>query len=282
MLIDSHQHFWRYTTQEFDWISDDMSVLRKDHFPEHLTALLAEHNIAGTVAVQARQSNEETQWLLALAEKNKTIMGVVGWIDLRADDLEQQLDTYKNSSWLKGFRHVLQDEPDDAFMLDERFVRGIKLIAERGYCYDILVHANQLATVCEFVERLPVMPLVLDHIAKPDIATQQWQPWARYIEQLAKVPHLYCKVSGMVTEANWHQWDEKTFEPYIEQVIKCFGPQRVMFGSDWPVCTVAASYSQVHSILANVIKSHYVDDYQAIMGENAQTFYHLASNIPSD
>jgi len=273
--IDAHQHFWRYSEQDYGWIDDSMAVLRSDFLPQNLAPVLEQHGMRGSVAVQARQCDEETDWLLELARDHQHVLAVVGWIDLRHPDLSERLARFEENQHLKGFRHVLQDEPDDGFMLQPEFVAGVEKLAGHGYCYDILVFARQLYAVEKFISQLPPMRLVIDHIAKPDIAAGAWQPWADQMAGLAKYPHVYCKISGMVTEARWNAWQPETFTNYIRHVLECFGPERVMFGSDWPVCTVAARFEQVVDIVYGLMSKEYPDAVDAVFGETAATFYDL-------
>lgn len=273
--IDAHQHFWRYLEQDYGWIDETMSSLKRDFVPEHLKSLLKQHRIDGCVAVQARETIEETYWLLELADKNEYIKAVIGWIDLCSNNLEIELDKLAGKPKLKGFRHVLQDESDE-FMLRPEFVRGLKTLGQYNYSYDLLVQASQLSAVCQLVEQLPVMRLVLDHICKPNIATQEWQPWADHIEKLASYKHLNCKVSGMVTEAHWNEWNTSQMDPYLSHIAQCFGEDRLLFGSDWPVCTLAADYRQVTELVENFFDQYSHTATGAVMGENAVDFYQLA------
>ena len=273
--VDAHQHFWNYSTADYGWIDDSMKVLRRDFLPQHLSPILQQHGMDGSVAVQARQSEQETDWLLQLAADNASVLGVVGWIDLCDAALQDKLSRFKGNGLLKGFRHVLQDEPDDDFMLRTEFINGVEKLNENGYCYDILVFSRQLHAVEKFVSRLPPLPLVVDHIAKPVIVNGEWEPWAGHMARLARHQHVYCKLSGMVTEADWGRWTPATFEKYIRHVFECFGPDRVMFGSDWPVCTVAAEYHQVLKILDEFISRTAPESRNAVFGETAAAFYQL-------
>jgi len=274
MRIDAHQHFWRYDSADYGWISDEMALLRRDFLPADLLPQLQRHQLDGCIAVQARQSLEETRWLLQLADEHDFIKGVVGWIDLCADDLEQQLDQFADETKLKGFRHVLQDEAAD-FMLQPQFIRGLHTLAERGYCYDLLVFSDQLPQLCQLVSQLPVMPLVIDHIAKPDIKAGEIGCWHNSMAELAAHEHIYCKVSGMVTEADWQQWQPEQFTPYLQRVLQSFGPARLMFGSDWPVCQLAASYEQLIELLLPWLDAFDPIQRSAFMGGNARRFYKL-------
>lgn len=277
MFVDAHQHFWQYSASEYAWIGEQESVLQRDFLPQDLSPILADHSIDGCVAVQARQSEQETRWLLELAEQHAIIKGVVGWVDLRDDNLAAKLASYGNNPWLKGFRHVLQDEPDPNFMLDTKFVRGLGVLADNNYCYDILVYASQLPqTLALVVKQLTNLPLVIDHIAKPQIATNSaTDSWKEHIYQLASYSNVFCKVSGMVTEADHQHWEQAQFTQYLDVVFDAFGPDRIMFGSDWPVCMLAADYAQVKKIVADYVNQQYPDYFEQVFGLNACQFYQL-------
>jgi L-fuconolactonase len=275
MKIDAHQHFWRYSTEEYGWIGPEMAVLKKDHLPENLHLLLASAGLDGSVAVQARQTLEETRWLLGLAERHPIIRGVVGWADLCSPELPAQLEEFCAFSTFCGVRHVVQDEADDEFMLRQDFLEGIAALAYFELAYDILIFPKHLSVACQVVERFPDQPFVLDHIAKPFIKDGLLESWSQEIGQLAAFPNVYCKVSGMVTEADWQNWQAADFSPYLDTVLEAFGPERVMFGSDWPVCTVAGTYSQVVEIVAAYVGSLSKDEQAAIWGETARAFYGL-------
>jgi len=272
MHLDAHQHFWKYTEVEYDWIDDSMRDLRRDFLPPDLAPLLKANGFDACVAIQARQSDEETHWLLDLAEQSEIVAGVVGWINLCSPELAARLDAYRKSPKLKGFRHVLQGEPD-AFMLQPEFVAGITMLAEHDFCYDILVFERQLESVRTLVSELPEMRLVIDHIAKPDIVNASFDDWARHMAVIAGAGHVYCKVSGMVTEADWGNWTTATFERYLAQVFESFGEDRVMFGSDWPVCTVAANYAKVVEIVRSFVGRKCPDAEDNIFGGTASRFY---------
>ncbi len=274
MRVDAHQHFWRYSAEEYDWIDDSMQGLKRDCLPVDLQPLLAANGLDACVAVQARQSDAETDWLLELAAQNDFIAGVVGWTDLSNPELETRLAHYATSTKLKGFRHVLQGE-EDGFMLEPEFIAGVAKLAESGLCYDILVFERQLESVRTLVSELPVMPLVIDHIAKPDIANGSYNGWARHMADIAQNEHVYCKVSGMVTEADWQGWSNATFERYLGRVFECFGENRVMFGSDWPVCTVAGGYASIVGIVAEFVAKQCHAAEAAVFGGTATRFYTL-------
>jgi L-fuconolactonase len=274
MRVDAHQHFWRYSAEEYDWIDDSMQTLRRDFLPTDLAPLLAVNGIDASVAVQARQTEEETAWLLELAGANDIIAGVVGWTDLRASGLGERLARYAGHSKLKGFRHVLQGE-NDAFMLQPEFVEGVAALHDHGLRYDILVFERQLASVRTLVDELPPMPLVIDHIAKPDIRNSSYDAWAEHMTAIARHDNVWCKVSGMVTEADWYNWSRQTFERYLALIFDAFGDDRVMFGSDWPVCTVAADYARVFDIVADFVARKFPRAEASVFGGAASAFYGL-------
>lgn len=272
-IIDAHQHFWRYNASKHSWISDDMEVLRADFLPPDLKKELDRAGVDGCIAVQADQSEEETDFLLELARKYSFIKGVVGWLDLRADDLEERLEHYTGNDYLKGIRHVIQDEPDDWFLLRAGFLRGVEKLREYNLCYDILIFARQLPVAVEFAARFPDHRFVVDHIAKPDIKEQKIVKWEEGIRELARHPKMYCKISGMVTEADWKNWKSEDFKPYLDVVFDAFSPERLMFGSDWPVCTLAVGYQEIYRLVRNYIGGLGPEEQAMILGGNAREFY---------
>ena len=276
MRIDAHQHFWQYNDSQYGWIGPKMAALRRNFLPDDLRPLQRALGIEGTIAVQARQTVDETNWLLALAKQHPEIRGVVGWVDLCGPTVGRQLEELCAIEQLSGVRHVVQDEPDDRFLLREDFCRGIALLAEFGLTYDILIYPRHLPVACEFVARFADQRFVLDHIAKPPIAEGRLSPWAEGIRRLAEHPHVYCKVSGMVTEADWVSWTEADFRPYLDVVVQAFGTERIMFGSDWPVCTVAGSYGQVMELVYGYAAQSSAAEQAAMGGENAARFYGFA------
>lgn len=275
MRLDAHQHFWHYSAQDYGWIGPDMAVLKQDRLPGDLAPLLAETSLDGSVAVQARQTLEETQWLLDLAAQHAFIRGVVGWVDLCSPKVSAQLERFSADASLCGVRHVVQDEPDDRFMLRDDFLRGIAILASFRLTYDILIVPRHLPVACQLVARFPDQPFVLDHIAKPSIKTGVIEPWAADIRRLAVYPNVVCKLSGMVTEAGWHHWAPTHFQPYLDVVLEAFGPKRLMFGSDWPVCTLAASYGQVVGLVAAATQQLSLDEQALVWGGTARRFYGL-------
>ena len=274
MRVDAHQHFWQYSEAEYGWISDPMAAIRRDFLPNDLFPLLAETGIDATVAVQARQSLEETDWLLDLAETHDWITGVVGWVPLVSAGAHETLEELAARAKLKGVRHVLQGEPDE-YMLREDFNAGIALLRRYALTYDVLVLERQLPAAIQLVDRHPGQPFVLDHIAKPLIAAHELEPWRTQIRELARRPHVCCKLSGMVTEASFDTWTVEDLRPYIETVLECFGPERLMFGSDWPVCTVASSYPRWVNVVRDFTAELSMDERTAIFGGNAARFYGL-------
>jgi L-fuconolactonase len=274
MRIDSHQHFWKYDPVKNAWIDESMKVIRKDFFPEHLKPILQAAKIDGCVAVQADQSEAETTFLLDFAHKNDFVKGVVGWVDLLADNVEERLAHFAPDKDLKGIRHIVQSEPDD-FMLRKDFQHGISKLHQFGLVYDILVFPTQLPASIALAEKFPDQPFVLDHIAKPYIKDKKIDGWEKDIRELARFPHVQCKVSGMVTEADWANWKKEDFTPYLDVIFDAFGTERIMYGSDWPVCLVAAEYQQALSILEDYISDFSEVDKAKVMGENAAKFYNL-------
>lgn len=275
MKIDAHQHFWAYNANDYGWMGPGMEILKKNHLPNHLQPLLEKTGIDGTVAVQARQIIEETRWLLELAGQYPFIKGVVGWVDLRSPQLAEQLTLFKAQPKFRGVRHVIHDEPDDGFMLRNSFVQGIGMLAEFDLTYDLLLFPKHLPAAYELVSKFPAQPFVVDHIAKPLIKDGIQEPWATDLRRLAENPNVYCKVSGMVTEADWRAWQLADFQPYLDIVFEAFGLERVMLGSDWPVCTVAGSYPDMVSIIVDYIQQFSADEQAGVLGRNAMKFYGL-------
>ena len=272
--IDSHQHFWQFDPVRDAWIDDTMSDIRRDFSPNDLQPILAKNSIEGCVAVQADQSEIETEYLLGLAEKNGFIKGVVGWIDLLKENAEQRLAYYAQNSLFKGVRHIAQGEADD-FLLRTDVQKGIELLAKYDLTYDILVLAHQLPATIELVKAFPQQKFVLDHLAKPQITKGVDKEWQRNIATLGEYPNVYCKLSGMVTETNDFKWNKLDFTPFLDVVFMAFGKDRVMYGSDWPVCLLAADYSEQLNVLQEYISNFSALDRLKIMGGNAALFYNL-------
>ena len=274
MRIDAHQHFWRYQAARDAWITDEMGVLKRDFLPEDLRPELRAAGIDATVAVQADQSEAETRFLLDLAEANREIAGVVGWVDLRAQNIGERLEYFARFERLCGFRHVAQAEPDDRFLIREEFLRGVALLDSFGFTYDILIYPKQLAAAADLVARFPAQRFVIDHAAKPLIQAGRIEPWASWMRRIGERENVFCKVSGLITEADWAAWRAADFSPYLDVVFESFGGDRLMFGSDWPVCLVAGSYPQVVKLVADYAAS----DRDKIFGRNAASFYGLATH----
>ncbi|MEW6238365.1 MAG: amidohydrolase family protein [Candidatus Omnitrophota bacterium] len=275
MKIDSHQHFWWYNAQEYGWIGPELSMLRRDFLPHDLAPLLKQSGIGGSVSVQARQTLAETQWLLDLSDEHPFIRGVVGWVDLCSPRVEEQLERFAAHPRFRGVRHVLQDEPDDRFALRDDFLRGIGGLAQYRLTYDILVFPRQLPAALELAQRFPEQPFVVDHIAKPPIITGKIDSWNLNIRRLAQHENIYCKVSGLATEADWKHWKKEDFAPYLDVVFECFGTKRIMLGSDWPVCTAAGEYAEIMRIPADFIEQLSSDEQADVWGTNAKRFYRL-------
>ena len=279
MRLDSHQHFWKYHPAHQVWMTDAMAVLRRDYLPADLQPLLAASGFDGTIAVQARQMIEETEWLLALAEKNDFIKGVVGWVDLRSPQLREQLEKFARHPKLVGVRHVVHDEPDDNFMLLPEFRRGIGQLRAFGLTYDLLLFPKHLPVAVELAAEFPEQPFVLDHIAKPAIREGLISPWREDLQQLAAFPKVFCKLSGLVTEAKWKSWRPEDFYRYLDIVVTAFGPERVMIGSDWPVCTLSAEYAQTMNLVTDYLQKYPAPVREQILGSNSARFYNLKLNL---
>ena len=275
MHIDAHQHFWIYTAAEYDWIDDSMQALRRDFLPEDLNAELVVNEFGGSVVVQARQSLEETRWLLELAEDSPSILGVVGWVDLRSPVVRTQLKSFTQNSKLVGVRHIVQSEPDDRFLLQREFMRGVSALEEFDLAYDILIYTKHLRVAAEFVKEFPRQRFVLDHMAKPPIKGGEIVGWADGIKRLADFPNVLCKLSGLVTEADWQTWKPEQIVPYLDVAYDAFGPERLMIGSDWPVCLVAASYKRTMNLAKTYVLNRKSQSSDAILGGNAQRFWRL-------
>ena len=275
MVIDSHQHFWKYEPVKHDWIDDDMSVIRRDFSPSDLSKVYKESSIDGCVAVQADQTLEETDFLIDLASNNSFIKGIVGWVDLRAENIENVLEKYSTDKIVKGFRHVVQGEADHNFLLRPNFSRGISLLEKYNFTYDILVFPHQLGSVLEFVKKFPNQKFVIDHIAKPYIKDGYFDGWATMMTAIGKHENVSCKMSGMVTEADFNTWTPEQIHPYMNVALEAFGSSRILFGSDWPVCLVAGNYSKIKKLTTNFISQLSQIEQNSIMGTNAIEFYNL-------
>ncbi|QIL77629.1 amidohydrolase family protein [Hymenobacter sp. HDW8] len=273
--IDAHQHFWHFEPMRDAWITDEMRLLRRDFLPPELHPILQEHGFEGCVAVQADQSEGETAFLLELAAKHDFIKGVIGWVDLRAENIEERLAYYNQFAKLKGFRHILQGETDRALMLRPEFRRGISALGQYGFTYDLLILPDQLVYATELAAAFPNQAFVLDHLAKPLIKAGELKPWRRDIQALAERENVLCKASGLLTEADWQRWQPADFRPYLDVVFDAFGPKRVLFGSDWPVCEVAGGYSRTIALMEDYLASFSPSEQAQFWGDNADSFYNL-------
>jgi L-fuconolactonase len=276
--IDAHQHFWHFDPVRDAWITPDMAAIRRDFLPTDLQPLLQQHGLAGCVAVQASQTEAETDWLLGLAAAHDFMKGVVGWVDLQADNVAERLGHYQQAAKLKGFRHVLQGEADRALILTPAFRRGIGALAAGGFTYDLLILPDQLGFAAELAQAFPNQPFVVDHMAKPPIKAQEIDDWMRDIRRLATHENVCCKVSGLVTEADWQHWQPQDFRPYLDVVFAAFGPTRVLYGSDWPVCNVAGGYSRALGLLEDYLAPFTPAEQAQFWGDNAVRFYNLGSS----
>jgi L-fuconolactonase len=275
MRIDSHMHFWKYTAAEYGWIDDAMAALRRDLLPKDAEPLVRAAGFDAVVAVQARQTLEETRWLLELADEHPFIAGVVGWVDLQSEQARSQLERFARNPKLVGIRHVVQGELDDRFLLKPEFGRGIELLEEFGLAYDILIYTRHLPVAAEFAKRFPKQRFVLDHLAKPPIKDAKIKDWERDLRALAEQPHVMAKLSGLVTEADWKAWTPGQLERYLDVAVEAFGPRRLMVGSDWPVCTVAGDYGRVMGAFKEYVAELADDERDAILGGNAVRFWNL-------
>lgn len=275
MKIDSHHHFWNYDPVEYSWIDDTMKVIRRDFLPKHLRAEIAAAGVDGVVSVQARQNLAETQWLLDFASQQDFIKGVVGWVELVSPKVGAELECFATNPKLKSIRHVVQGEPDDNFILREDFNRGIRELKRFNLVYDILILERHLPPTIKFVDAHPDQVFVLDHIAKPRIKAGVFEPWNKNLRELAQRPNVYCKASGLVTEADFATWTEPQLQRYFDVALEAFGPKRLMFGSDWPVCLVACGYARWHKLVSDWISKLTLAEQSRILGGTAVEAYRL-------
>lgn len=275
MRIDSHQHFWSYNPVRDSWITDDMSIIRKDFSPADLLPILKQHGFDGCVTVQSEQSEAENIFQLDNAEGNDFVKGVVGWVDLQSFDVEERLSYYSNFPLMKGFRHVLQGEADRALLIQSAFKNGVSLLAKYGFTYDLLILPDQLRYAYQLASQLPDQKFVIDHMAKPPIKSGEINDWKRDIQTFAPLQNVSCKVSGMVTEADYKNWKPEGFKPYLDVIVETFSPQRIMYGSDWPVCLVAGDYGDALKITQEYFKTFSQAEQDGIFGANAIAFYNL-------
>jgi L-fuconolactonase len=277
--VDAHQHFWRYDPVEYGWIDESMAALRRDFLPDDLAPEMAHAGVDACVAVQARQTLDETRWLLALAEAYACIAGVVGWVDLQSPDVGADLESLRGHRKLVGIRHIAQSEPDDRFLTRPPFVRGVALLADFDLAYDILIYRRHLPVAAELAGMLPRQRFVLDHLGKPDIGGRELHIWERDLRALAAHENVSAKLSGLVTESNWHNWTPADIRPYLDVAFDCFGPNRLMIGSDWPVCTVAADYQRTMAVITDYLAGRPAHERDAVLGGNAVKFWHLQTPV---
>ncbi|PZP48939.1 MAG: amidohydrolase [Pseudopedobacter saltans] len=273
--IDSHQHFWLFDEQRDQWITEDMSVIRKDFLPEDLAPILDVNQIGGCVAVQAVEDLSDNDFLLELARENDFIKGIVGWLDFTSTSIEKELEYYSRFSIIKGWRYVLQGNPQRDMMLTDNFRSNIGLLTRYNYTYDLLLFPDQLGYAAQLVESFPKQKFVLDHIGKPDLKNGDFENWANGIKALAKHENVFCKVSGMVTEADWSEWEKADYKSVLDVVTAAFGMDRLMFGSDWPVCQLAASYYDMKTIVEDYFSKFSQQEKENFFGGNAIRFYNL-------
>ena len=274
MKLDSHQHFWKYSPQQHNWIDDSMVSLKRDFLPNDLEPHLIENKIEACVVVQADQSEKETEFLLELATQYEFIKGVVGWVDLRAKNVEERLQFYSQNQYFKGVRHIVQSEKQD-FLLDPAFQNGIGKLGNLNLTYDLLIYSHQIEAAIKLVSQFPNQKFVLDHLAKPNIKNGKIDPWKNQIQRLAQFSNVSCKISGMVTEADHSQWKPSDFIPYLDIVFEAFGENRILFGSDWPVCLLAASYKEVYHLITDYTANFSLEQRDKLFGGNAERIYNI-------
>lgn len=280
MQIDAHQHFWNYeeNAKDFVWMNDDLEDLKRNFLPEDLAPLREACRIDGSIAVQAREVQAETDFLLQLAKADGSIKGVVGWLDLCAQNIETLLEQYQGSVALKGFRMLIHDRPDPDFADCSDHLHGVSILNKYGLTYDLLLRTIHLPAAIRLVDKLPDQPFVVDHIAKPAMDGSDWEAWKNGIRQIAQRPNVMCKLSGIVTEADWSNWQSSDFSPYLDTVLDAFGANRLMIGSDWPVCTLAANYESTLGVVRNWIEKLSTDEQRMIMGQNCAEFYSVSQS----
>lgn len=275
MLIDSHQHFWQVGRFDYPWMSADNKVLYRDYLPEQLEPILEANGVEKTVLVQASNSVAESRWLLELADEHSFIAGVVGWVDLMSDEVDRQLTELSAHPKFKGVRHLVESEPDDAWLIQPKVISGLNRLSSYGLSYDLLVHTRHLKHIPSLADQCPDLSLVIDHMAKPPIANDEVDTWYSALKTVATNPSVYCKLSGLVTEANWESWQTSDLAPYVERALELFGPRRLIFGSDHPVCLLASPYERVLSSFREILHSLKAEDRERIFAANAQEFYRL-------
>jgi len=275
MIFDAHHHFWNYNPAEFGWIDNSMEILKKNYLPQDLEQQLFSTGVTGTVVVQARQTLEETKWLLGLAEEYHFIKAVVGWVDLQSEKISDQFNIFSDFPYLVGVRHVIHDEPDDNFILRKEFLRGIAKLQKQNLTYDLLLYPKHLRRAIELVSRFPEQKFILDHIGKPLIKSEIIHPWKEDIEEFAKRQNVWCKISGMVTEADLFNWKYEDLIPYMDTVLEAFGPNRILLGSDWPACRLAGEYSEIMNAGIRYVDNLSENEQKKIFCDNCLEFYNI-------
>jgi len=278
-MIDSHQHFWQLGRFDYPWMSSDLGVLYRDYLPADLAPIIARNGITNTVLVQASNSVAESRWLLELADANSFIAGVVGWVDLAGVQIDAQLDEVCAHPKFKGVRHLVESESHDDWLVQPHVLSGLKKLSARGLSYDLLVHTRHLQYVPQVAERCPDLNLVIDHLAKPPIARNEFKDWSEALKSVARIPNIHCKLSGLVTEANWSSWQTNDLRPYVDHAFELFGADRMMFGSDYPVCLLASSYDRVLASFQELLGGLSDSDRDKIFGQNATRFYRLNQDV---
>jgi L-fuconolactonase len=273
-MIDAHQHFWQLGRFDYPWMSEDLGVLYRDYLPADLAPILHRHHITKTVLVQASNSVAESRWLLDLADTNNFIAGVVGWVDLTSADVDAQLDELSHPKF-KGVRHLVESEPNDDWLIQPSVLAGLRKLSARGLSYDLLVHTRHLKHMPLIAETCPDLALVIDHLAKPPIARNEIKAWSTALAPLARYSNIHCKLSGLVTEANWDSWHVDDLRPFIDCALDLFGTDRMMFGSDYPVCLLAATYNRVLNAFQQILNTLSDTDREKIFAGNAAKFYRL-------
>ncbi len=275
MKIDAHQHFWKYNPVKHYWLGGDMTILKHDFLPEDLETILKNNGFDGTIAIHSEHNLEDTNFLLGLAGNHEFVKGVVGWVDLRASNLQEILEMYSLNSKFVGVRHLLAYDPDPEIMDNQEFINGVKALSKFNLTYDVVVKPNRLDDAANFIRKIPEVKFVLDHMGNPKIRNMHSQDWKKAIKTIASIDHVYCKISGLITESHWTEWEYVNLVPYLDHALECFGPNRLIFGSDWPTCRLAGTHSEVTGVAENFVKSLSASEKNAIMGQNAVDFYQL-------
>jgi L-fuconolactonase len=273
-MIDAHVHFWKYNKIRDEWITDEMKIIQKDFLPQELQPVLSENNIDGVVAVQADQSEEETDFLMNLAEQHSFIKGIVGWVDFQNENIENKLLYYSKFPQVKGFRHIVQAEPE-GFLKNKQFLQGVQVLKKFDFAYDVLIYESQLKEAVEFVNYFPAQRFIVDHCAKPGIRDKSIVQWKKWMTEISKRKNIFCKLSGLITEAKWNQWEEKELYPYLDVVFECFGPERLVFGSDWPVMLLSGNYTGWKNLLQKYMGNFSATEQEKVFTQNAIDFYRL-------